>query len=42
MDSGFQDTFRGLKVKGEACVWCGGVYGAQACHESLQEAQIYS
>ena len=27
VDNGLQESFHGLRVKGEACVWCGGVSG---------------
>jgi len=27
IDDGLQDSVKGLKVKGEPCVWCGGAWG---------------
>eukprot|EP00913_Durusdinium_trenchii_P033130 g31018.t2 len=41
VDHGFQSTFHGLKVKGEPCVWCGGVPCTSRDPTVLCEARDY-
>eukprot|EP00435_Cladocopium_sp_Y103_P010788 s3559_g2.t2 len=41
VDDGFQDSVKGLKVKGEPCVWCGGVACTSKDPAILCEARDY-
>jgi len=42
VDNGLQESFHGLRVKGEACVWCGGVSGWLRWDEVIRLAMVNS